>query len=134
VQHQGYVDPAAKKTSIFTSMDWATDLLSCLSAACMSFDLPLLPSVAGDFMLSIEISLVVAFGLKNGHPKNVTPYNNGQNTSDDNKMNGHAIKSTTRYINQPIPCTSIPWQNGSGRKNPFRMADGRAEWNGMAFS
>ncbi len=44
-----YVDPAAKKSSIFTSTDCATDLLLRLSAACMSFDLPPLPSMVGGY-------------------------------------------------------------------------------------
>jgi hypothetical protein len=33
----------------------------------MSFELPPLPSMAGDHILSIEILLAVAIGLENGH-------------------------------------------------------------------
>ena len=69
VRCQCYINPSAKKSSIFTSTDCATDLPSRLSAACVSFDLPPLPSMAGDYILSIEISLAVAIGSKKGQQK-----------------------------------------------------------------
>ncbi len=49
-----YVDPAAKKNSIFTSTDCATALLSHLSTVLGSSDFPPLPSMARDYILSIE--------------------------------------------------------------------------------
>jgi hypothetical protein len=44
-----YFDPTVKKNRIFTSRDCATHLPLPLSAACVSFDLPPLPSMVGDY-------------------------------------------------------------------------------------
>jgi hypothetical protein len=70
---------------------------------------------------------------RTGMQKNATLFNNQQNTSDDGKTNRHA---TNQQLNTTIDLHSPSLFQGRTewrRENPFRMADGGAERNGMAF-
>ncbi len=76
----------------------------------------------------------VAIVLKNGHAKNATPYNNQQNTSDNDKKEWACRKIYDSILQSTsTPRVYLVAERNRGGKKPFRIvADGGADRNGMA--